>query len=145
MVMENKYKDAHHFANRWDFGICEQDQHYENKCVAMYCRVHTCSIKDNDGFLQDGGWSPWSSWSSCSPRQVTIINNHIKTNQPSCPSAQVMTMPGCSYQYPQVHLGAHINIPRCTHHRRRTCTDPQPSPGGSYCRGRDQVGGGLTF
>ena len=107
------------------------------KCVAMHRRLHTSCIKDNDACLQDGGWSPWSSWSSCSPRQVNSINNHhshIKANQPSCPSAQVMTMPGCSYQYP-----------RCTHHRRRTCTDPHPSPGGSYCRGRDQVGGEMTF
>ena len=144
MVMENKYKDAHRFANRWDLGICEQDQHYENKCVAMYCRVHTCSIKDNDGFLQDGAWSPWSSWSSCSPRQVNSINKHHSHIDANQPAAQV-TIPDAHIVRFQVHLGAHIIIHRCTHHRRRTCTDPHPSPGGSYCRGRDQVGGGLTI
>ena len=111
--MENKYRDAHRFANRWDFGICEQDQHYENKCAAMYCRVHTSCIKDNYVCLQDGGWSPWSSWSSCSPRQVESINNHhshMDANQPACPSGNprcsccpLLVAARCSYHYPQVH------------------------------------------
>ena len=94
-------------------------------CVAMYCRVHTSCIKDIDAYLQDGGWSPWSSWSSCSPRQVTSINNHhshIKAKQPSCPSAQVMSIPGCSYQSPPVHLVA----PRCSYHYPQVHSPPPP-------------------
>ena len=64
----------------------------KKKCVAMYCRVHTSCIKDNDTCLQDGGWSPWSSWSSCSPRQVyqhqqTPLSYQGKTTiMPKCPS-----------------------------------------------------------
>ena len=29
--------------------------------------------------------------------------------------------------------------PLCSHYRRRACTSPPPSPGGQYCRGRDQA------
>ena len=29
--------------------------------------------------------------------------------------------------------------PMCSHSRRRSCTRPPPSPGGQYCRGRDQA------
>ena len=48
MVMENKYKDAHRFANRWDFGNCEQDQHYEEtRCNVLqrtYILYKRCTL-----------------------------------------------------------------------------------------------------
>ena len=99
----------------------------------------------------DGGWSSWAPWDDCdvrcgkgNQRRQRVCNNPSPSlNGVYCLGKEEQVQ-GCTSLCQQDGGWSPWSSwsscsPRCTHHRRRTCTDPHPSPGGSYCRGRDQA------
>ncbi|XP_046664969.1 netrin receptor UNC5C-like isoform X2 [Homalodisca vitripennis] len=112
----------------------------------------------------NGAWSPWSQWSECNARcgrgiqkRSRICNNPPPLNGgQQCPGSALQKI-DCTSVCPEEETrlsavdgrwsawsGWSACGPDCRHHKRRTCSNPPPSNGGSYCQGKDTATANCT-
>ncbi|XP_046664973.1 netrin receptor UNC5C-like isoform X2 [Homalodisca vitripennis] len=105
----------------------------------------------------NGGWSSWSAWSECNSRcgrgiqkRSRLCNNPPPLNGGQQCSGPALQKSDCTALCPAVDgrwsawSGWSACGPDCRHHKRRTCSNPPPSNGGSYCQGKDTATANCT-